>query len=81
MQAHIQANRTLVSERLSQVVEVLRERGPITAFDAVPHVYGERVTAATAAWWLTETLSYLTHLEHMGHVERHAGATDTWVSV
>lgn len=78
MQAHIQANRTLVSERLSQVVEVLRERGPITAFDAVPHVYGERVTAA---WWLTETLSYLTHLEHMGHVERHAGATDTWVSV
>ncbi len=81
VQAHIEANRTLVSDRLSRVVEVLRERGPITAFDAVPHVYGERVTAAAAAWWLNETLSYLTHLERLGRVERHVGETDTWMSV
>ncbi len=81
VQAHIEANRRLVSERLGRVLEVLRERGPITAFDAVPHVYGERVTTATAAWWLTETLSYLTHLEGLGHVERHAGEPDTWVSL
>ncbi|MDQ3769872.1 MAG: MBL fold metallo-hydrolase [Actinomycetota bacterium] len=81
VQAHIEANRRLVSERLGRVLEVLRERGPITAFDAVPHVYGERVTTATAAWWLTETLSYLTHLERLGHVERHAAEADTWVSL
>ncbi len=81
VQAHIEANRRLVSERLGRVLEVLRERGPITAFDAVPHVYGERVTTATAAWWLTETLSYLTHLERLGQVERHPGEPDTWVSL
>lgn len=81
VQAHIEANRRLVSERLGRVIETLSERGPITAFDAVPHVYGERVTAATAAWWLTETLSYLTHLERLGHVERHPGEADTWVSL
>jgi len=81
VQAHIEANRTLVSQRLSRVIEVLREHGPITAFDAVPHVFGERVTAATAAWWLTETLSYLTHLERLGRVERHVADTDTWVTV
>lgn len=81
VQAHIEANRRLVFERVERVVEVLREHGPITAFDAVPHVYGERVTAATAAWWLNETLSYLTHLERLGRVERRAGEPDTWVSL
>jgi len=39
------------------------------------------VTAATAAWWLTETLSYLAHLARLGRVERHVGETDTWVGV
>ncbi|HEV2820662.1 MAG TPA: MBL fold metallo-hydrolase [Solirubrobacteraceae bacterium] len=81
VQAHIEANRRLVSERLGLVLAAVREHAPITAFDVVPHVYGERVTAATAAWWLTETLSYLTHLERLGHVERHTGEADTWVSL
>ena len=36
---------------------------PITAFDAVPHVYGEAITPMNANWWLSETLCYLTHLE------------------
>jgi hypothetical protein len=44
---------------------MLREHGPITAFDAVPQLYGEEPTAATASWWLQETLCYLRHLEVM----------------
>lgn len=81
VQAHIDANRSLVHERLERVVEVVGQQGPIAAYDAVALVHGERVRAATAAWWLTETLSYLTHLERLGHVERHGGEPVTWASV
>ena len=68
--AHIVANRTLVAQRLGAVLHVLGERGPITAFDAVPHLYGEQISPATANWWLTETLCYLRHLEVTGRVRR-----------
>jgi glyoxylase-like metal-dependent hydrolase (beta-lactamase superfamily II) len=64
--AHIEGNRALVSERLDGVLAVLAEHGPITAFDAIPRVYGEEPTAATAGWWLQETLCYLRHLEVTG---------------
>ncbi len=70
VQAHIKANRALVSERVSRVLDVVRERGPITAYDAVEHVYGEPITPLNASWWLSETLTYLTHLEVLGRVER-----------
>src|SRR3954468_19798225 len=66
--AHIDGNRELVAERLERVVAVLRERGPVTAFDALPDLYGEQPTAATASWWLQETLCYLRHLEVTGRV-------------
>jgi glyoxylase-like metal-dependent hydrolase (beta-lactamase superfamily II) len=61
--AHIEANRRLVADRLQRLGQVLRERGPITAFEAVPSLYDQPVTPATSAWWLTETLCYLRHLE------------------
>jgi glyoxylase-like metal-dependent hydrolase (beta-lactamase superfamily II) len=64
--AHIDGNRALVAERLERLLTVLREQGPITAFEAVPHQYGEEPTAATASWWLQETLCYLRHLEVTG---------------
>jgi glyoxylase-like metal-dependent hydrolase (beta-lactamase superfamily II) len=64
--AHIDGNRALVSERLDRVRAVLREHGPVTAFDAIPLLYGEEPTAATASWWLQETLCYLRHLEVTG---------------
>ena len=64
--AHIDGNRALVAEKLDRVRAVLREHGPITAFDAVPRLYGEEPTAATASWWLQETLCYLRHLEATG---------------
>ena len=64
--AHIDGNRALVAERLERLLGVLREHGPMTAFDTVPHQYGEEPTAATASWWLQETLCYLRHLEATG---------------
>lgn len=70
VRAHVEANRTTVQARLARVEEVLREHGPITAFDALPHVYGKPVTPITASWWLSETLSYLTHLAVLGRAER-----------
>jgi glyoxylase-like metal-dependent hydrolase (beta-lactamase superfamily II) len=75
VRAHVEANRTTVQARLARVEEVLREHGPITAFDALPHVYGKPVTPITASWWLSETLSYLTHLAVLGRAER-VGADD-----
>jgi glyoxylase-like metal-dependent hydrolase (beta-lactamase superfamily II) len=64
--AHIDANRALVAERLERLLTTLRERGPITAFEAVPGVHGAEPTPATASWWLQETLCYLRHLEVTG---------------
>ena len=71
--AHITANRLLVAERLDACQRVLREHGPLTAYDAVPHVYGEAITPMNANWWLSETLCYLQHLEVTGRAERIAG--------
>src|SRR3954467_15868937 len=73
VQAHIEANRELVGERVSAALEVVTERGPITVFDAVPHVYGGPITPPNANWWMSETLCYLTHLERLGRVERIPG--------
>jgi glyoxylase-like metal-dependent hydrolase (beta-lactamase superfamily II) len=74
--AHIDGNRALVAEKLERVVAVLREQGPITAFEAVPHLYGEEPTAATASWWLQETLCYLRHLEVTGRAAPERSETD-----
>lgn len=82
VQAHIDANRELVAERLDKVGLVLSEHGPVTAFDALPRVYGEATSALNAAWRMTETLSYLTHLETLGRASRIAGedgAPERWV--
>ncbi len=82
VQAHIDANRELVAERLDKVGLVLSEHGPVTAFDALPRVYGEATNALNAAWRMTETLSYLTHLEVLGRTARVAGedgAPERWV--
>jgi glyoxylase-like metal-dependent hydrolase (beta-lactamase superfamily II) len=79
--AHIDANRRLVGERLDRLSRVLRERGPMTAFEAVPYLYDEPMTAATTAWWVTETLCYLRHLEVAGRVVRQpadAGGAERW---
>jgi Zn-dependent hydrolases, including glyoxylases len=73
VQAHIEANRSLVSERVAKALDVVTERGPITVFDAAPLVYGEPITPLNANWRLSETLCYLTHLEQLGQVARIPG--------
>jgi glyoxylase-like metal-dependent hydrolase (beta-lactamase superfamily II) len=80
VQGHIEANRALVHERVEKVYEVIA-RGPITAFDAVPLVYGQAITPMNANWWLSETLCYLTHLEHDGRAERIPGEPERWRSL
>ena len=79
VRAHVEANRTAVHERLARVREVLSNgTGPLTAFEAVPLIYGEPVTPMTANWWLSETLAYLTHLEREGLAERLQGRPERW---
>jgi glyoxylase-like metal-dependent hydrolase (beta-lactamase superfamily II) len=74
---HITANRLLVAERLEACLRVLRDCGPLTAYDAVPYVYGEAITPLNANWWLSETLCYLQHLEVTGRAERLPGDEQT----
>jgi len=80
VQAHITANRLLVAERLEACLTVLGDHGPITAFAAIPIIYGDAITPANANWWLSETLCYLEHLEATGRAERSAqdGEPDRW---
>ena len=73
---HITANRVVVAERLASCMRVLAESGPITAYDAVPLIHGEAITAANANWWLSETLCYLRHLEVTGRAVRFPGEND-----
>jgi glyoxylase-like metal-dependent hydrolase (beta-lactamase superfamily II) len=78
VQAHIDANRTLVRDRLARVEEVIREQPGQTAFEAIPQVYGSAITPMNANWWLSETLSYLTHLEVTGRLARVDGTPERW---
>jgi hypothetical protein len=55
----------------------------LTAFDVVPRVHPDVLTAETASWFITETLAYLTHLEKQGRVRRipgEDGEPDRWTS-
>jgi glyoxylase-like metal-dependent hydrolase (beta-lactamase superfamily II) len=70
---HIAANRTLVHERIARVRDVVTYDGPLTAFEAVPRVFGEPLTPLNANWWISETLCYLRHLEITGRVVREPG--------
>ena len=78
---HISANRKLVGERLDGVVAALSD-GPRTAVEVVPDVYGEPLTQTNAGWWLSETLSYLQHLEIESRVAREPdGSVERWRAV
>jgi glyoxylase-like metal-dependent hydrolase (beta-lactamase superfamily II) len=70
VQAHVNANRSLVAERIQRVLDVVTGDGPLTAYDVVPRVYEQAITPMTANWWLSETLCYLRHLEVTGRVTR-----------
>ncbi len=79
VQAHIDANRNLVHERLANVERVFGE-GELTAFEALPRLYDGQLTPITATWWLNETLCYLQHLELQGRVRRVEGSPERWAT-
>src|SRR3954467_9682025 len=81
VRAHIHANRELVAERVGKVLEAISGEEERTAFEVVPHVYGEQVTAANANWWLSETLCYLQHLEVTRRARRVPGDPERWTSL
>jgi glyoxylase-like metal-dependent hydrolase (beta-lactamase superfamily II) len=79
VRAHVEANRAAVHDRLARVRDVIADgSAPLTAYEAVPLIYGQPVTPMTANWWLSETLSYLTHLERQGVAERVRGRPERW---
>jgi hypothetical protein len=52
--------------------------GPRTGYELAQAVYGDRFTDATASWLLSKTLSWLTHLERRGLVERTGDSPERW---
>jgi glyoxylase-like metal-dependent hydrolase (beta-lactamase superfamily II) len=79
VQAHIEANRELVAQRVAATAVAIEEH-PLTAYEVVPHVHGPDAVHA-AAWLLTETLCYLGHLEAIGAARREPGDPERWVAV
>ena len=74
----VRANQALVAERIGRVQRALEEGEPRTAYEIIPDVYETELTPATGAWWLAETLCYLTHLERAGRVRRVDGEPERW---
>jgi glyoxylase-like metal-dependent hydrolase (beta-lactamase superfamily II) len=79
VQAHIQGNRKLVEERLGSVLDAVA-RGPLTAFDVVPYVYGDSLAPQNAHWLLSKILAYLTHLQAEGRIRRIPGEPEQWAA-
>ncbi|HEV7528176.1 MAG TPA: MBL fold metallo-hydrolase [Solirubrobacteraceae bacterium] len=77
--AHIEGNRKLVHERLDSVSAALA-KGPLSAFEIVPHVYGETISQQNAHWLLSKVLSYLTHLQALGRARALAGEPERWTA-
>ncbi|WP_231398514.1 MBL fold metallo-hydrolase [Conexibacter woesei] len=80
VQAHINANRTLVRDRLARVEEVVRTEPGLTAYEIIPEVYGAAITPFNANWWLSETLAYLRHLEVTERLERVGESPERWAA-
>jgi glyoxylase-like metal-dependent hydrolase (beta-lactamase superfamily II) len=79
VQAHIKGNRKLVHERLESVSAAL-EQGPLSAFELVPHVYGESLSQQNAHWLLSKILSYLQHLQALGRAREIPGDPQRWTA-
>ena len=79
VQAHINGNRALVQERLQAVLGALAGRS-LTAFEIVPHVYGESLSGQNAHWLLSKVLCYLTHLRLLGRVRSISGEPERWIA-
>jgi glyoxylase-like metal-dependent hydrolase (beta-lactamase superfamily II) len=77
VRAHVEGNRGLVHERLDRVLDAVRGE-PVTAFEIVPHVYGDAISPGNVHWLLSKVLSYLTHLQALGRARRISGEPERW---
>jgi glyoxylase-like metal-dependent hydrolase (beta-lactamase superfamily II) len=69
VRGHIEGSRKLAQARLDAVLGALAAE-PRTALEIAPAVFEDPLSERNASWLLSETLSYLTHLERVGKVER-----------
>ncbi|HEY5190263.1 MAG TPA: MBL fold metallo-hydrolase [Solirubrobacteraceae bacterium] len=77
---HIEANRTLVTERIAATSGALSEN-PQTAVEIVPAIFGEPLGFSNGNWLLSQTRCYLEHLERGGGAERaQSGETEVWTA-
>jgi glyoxylase-like metal-dependent hydrolase (beta-lactamase superfamily II) len=68
---HIEANRREVAERMGRVRGALEHGEPKTPFEIVPILLGDpNPSPMMVNWGLSETLSYLRHLERLEQAER-----------
>jgi glyoxylase-like metal-dependent hydrolase (beta-lactamase superfamily II) len=75
---HIEANRSLVAERLEATLAGARDE-PRTALQIAPGVYGEPIDEHNGSWLLSQTLCYLRHLERAGRVRSEpADGAEVW---
>ena len=79
IRAHIEGNRKLVEERLARVLDAVSRR-PLTAFEVVPHVYGDSLSPQNAHWLLSKILCYLTHLHAVGRARALPGEPERWTA-
>lgn len=77
VRAHVRANQALVDKRLQAVAAAIAD-GPLTAYEIVPIVYEVGRDEVSVAWWLSETLCYLRHLELDGTARRLEGDPERW---
>jgi glyoxylase-like metal-dependent hydrolase (beta-lactamase superfamily II) len=77
--AHIEGNRRLAAEHLDAALAAVSAQ-ELTAFELVPHVFGDSLSTQNAQWLLSETLAFLTHLEATGRIRRIAGDTERWTA-
>jgi glyoxylase-like metal-dependent hydrolase (beta-lactamase superfamily II) len=74
---HIEANRSLVAERLDAVRASLAT-GERTAYEVARTVYGDAFNELTSAWLLNKTLGWLTHLERLGEASHTRESPERW---
>jgi hypothetical protein len=61
---------------VEQALSPAASRAP--AYEIIPEGLRHPADRTTGAWWLAETLCYLTHLERAGRVERLDGEPEHW---
>jgi glyoxylase-like metal-dependent hydrolase (beta-lactamase superfamily II) len=80
VRGHVEANRRTVAERLERVRAAIAQEKR-TPFEIVPTLLGEdELTPMMLNWGLSETLSYLRHLERLGEVEKVDDHPERWLA-